>query len=157
MEHTYTATIQWTGNLGQGTQHYKAYNRNHTIHIENKADILGSSDPAFRGDAGRHNPEELFISSLATCHMLWYLHLCAVNGVVVVEYTDHVSGTMQESPDGSGFFTGVTLYPVVTVTEQAMLEKAISLHQQANKMCFIANSVKCPVHHRPEVKLASSV
>jgi organic hydroperoxide reductase OsmC/OhrA len=154
MEHHYTATIRWTGNRGQGTQHYKAYDRNHTIQIENKAPILGSADPTFRGEAGRHNPEELFIASLSACHMLWYLHLCAVNGVIVTDYTDRASGTMQESEEGSGFFTEVTLSPVVTITDPAMQEKAISLHQQANSKCFIAGSVKCPVYHKPEIKVA---
>src|SRR5688572_1425584 len=152
MDHQYKATIQWTGNLGQGTQHYKLYDRSHTIHIDNKNDISGSSDPAFRGDPTRHNPEELFISSLSACHMLWYLHLCAANGIVVVDYTDTVSGTMNEAEDGSGFFSEVTLSPIVTVTEPSMLEKAMSLHHQANKMCFIANSVKCPVYHKPVIK-----
>lgn len=152
MEHHYTATIQWTGNLGQGTQHYKVYDRSHIIHIENKVEILGSSDPAFRGDRSRHNPEDLFISSLSACHMLWYLHLCTVNEVVVIAYTDTVSGTMQEEKDGSGFFTAVTLHPVVTVTNPSMLEKAMDLHHQANRMCFIANSVKCPVYHKPLIK-----
>jgi organic hydroperoxide reductase OsmC/OhrA len=156
MEHHYKATIQWTGNLGQGTCNYKAYSRSHTIHIENKADIQGSSDPAFRGDAARHNPEDLFISSLSACHMLWYLHLCAINGVIVMDYTDKVSGIMKEAEDGSGYFAEVTLHPVVTVSEQAMIEKALGFHHQANKMCFIANSVKCPVYHKPVVRLPAS-
>ena len=155
MEHTYTATITWTGNLGQGTSHYKSYSRNHTVQIAHKQDIAGSSDPAFRGDPGRHNPEDLFISSLSACHMLWYLHLCAVNGVVVVEYTDKATGVMKENPQGIGSFSEVTLHPVVTVAEQAMVEKALHLHHQANAMCFIANSVKCPVYHKPTALVAA--
>jgi organic hydroperoxide reductase OsmC/OhrA len=155
MEHQYTAFIEWTGNSGHGTRDYKSYGRDHTIHINNKPDIAGSSDPAFRGDRTRHNPEDLFVSSLASCHMLWYLHLCATHKVVVIDYKDKAIGVMKENKDGSGSFTEITLYPVVTVTEQAMVEKALSLHQEANRMCFIANSVKCPVYHKPEARVAS--
>jgi organic hydroperoxide reductase OsmC/OhrA len=154
MQHAYKATIQWTGNLGQGTRHYRAYDRSHTIQIDHKIDIPGSSDPSYRGDPARHNPEELFISSLSACHMLWYLHLCAVNEVVVVAYTDQVSGRMMETENGSGYFTEVILHPLVTVMEEAMVQKATDLHHQANKMCFIANSVKCPVYHKPTIVVA---
>jgi organic hydroperoxide reductase OsmC/OhrA len=135
MEHSYCATIRWTGNLGQGTSHYKNYERSHTIEIAHKPTIAGSSDPSFRGDRGKHNPEDLFLSSLAACHMLWYLHLCAT--------------------DGSGYFTQVTLSPVVAVTAPGMVEKATSLHQEAHRLCFIANSVKCPVYHTPQIRVAS--
>jgi organic hydroperoxide reductase OsmC/OhrA len=155
MEHSYCATIRWTGNLGQGTSHYKNYERSHTIEIAHKPTIAGSSDPSFRGDRGKHNPEDLFLSSLAACHMLWYLHLCATNGVIVVEYMDRATGIMKESTDGSGYFTQVTLSPVVAVTAPGMVEKATSLHQEAHRLCFIANSVKCPVYHTPQIRVAS--
>ncbi len=154
--HQYKTTLKWTGNTGSGTSHYRQYERSHTISIEQKPDILGSSDPAFRGDKTRHNPEDLLVSSLSACHMLWYLHLCAEHGVVVTDYVDIATGTMQETEDGSGRFTEVTLNPVVTVTDLAMVDKANALHEQANKMCFIANSCNFPVHHRPQCKLENS-
>lgn len=147
--HSYQLSIQWTGNTGQGTQNYQAYERSHTIHVENKADILGTSDPKFRGDPSKHNPEELLLASLSSCHMLWYLHLCAEAGVVVVDYIDHAAGTMVETPDGGGHFTEVTLSPIVTVLEEPMITQANALHKKANQLCFIANSVNFPVHHRP--------
>lgn len=148
-QHHYNLTIQWTGNKGTGTSQYRAYERSHTILIDNKTEILGSSDPAFRGDPTKHNPEEFLVAALSSCHMLSYLHVCVVAGVVVTDYVDHATGVMTETPDGGGSFTEVTLNPVVTVAEPGMVEKANALHQKASALCFIANSVNFPVHHRP--------
>ena len=145
--HNYSLTVKWTGNRGTGTSDYRAYDRNHIIQSESKADIAGSSDPAFRGDKTRYNPEDLMVASLSACHMLVYLHLCAVGGVVVTDYVDHASGNMVETPDGGGHFTEVTLKPVVTVKDSSMIDKANELHHEANKLCFIANSVNFPVKH----------
>ena len=146
-QHQYTSTIQWTGNKGTGTDHYRNYERSHEIIINNKATIEGSSDPAFLGDATKHNPEDLFISSLASCHMLWYLHVCAAAEVNVTNYLDHATGTMTETANGSGRFTEVILNPIVTVTEEHMIAKANELHEKAKELCFIANSVNFPVRH----------
>lgn len=148
--HHYRATTQWTGNRGTGTSDYKAYDRNHTIDVTGKELLQCSSDPAFRGDKTRHNPEDLLVASLSSCHMLWYLHLCAVNGVVVTEYLDDAHGVMEENTDGSGQFTEVVLRPRVTVEDEAMIAKANKLHHDANKLCFIARSVNFPVHHEPQ-------
>lgn len=153
--HQYQATTTWVGNLGQGTVDYKSYDRNHDIIFQGKPTLLCSSDPNFLGDKSRQNPEELLVASLSGCHMLWYLHLCSVNGIIVTEYIDEATGTMEENKDGSGQFTEVTLHPKVTVSESKMIERANSLHLEANKMCFIARSVKFPVHHKP-VALAAS-
>ncbi len=150
-QHHYPITLRWTGNKGPGTAHYTAYERDHTVSIAGKADILGSSDPAFRGDKTRHNPEELLVSSLSACHMLWYLHLCAEAGVVVTDYIDHATGVMAQTSEGGGHFTEVVLNPVVTVSDSSMIEKATQLHQKANALCFIANSVNFPVRHNPTV------
>jgi len=147
--HHYKATTTWVGNRGAGTSDYKAYDRNHDIAIEGKETLHCSSDPNFRGDRSRQNPEELLVASLSGCHMLWYLHLCAVNGVIVTAYQDEASGTMEENKDGSGQFTEVLLKPVVTVADESMIAKANALHHEANKMCFIARSVKFPVRHEP--------
>ena len=152
-QHHYNATIVWTGNNGTGTDNYKSYERSHKIIIENKSDILCSSDPAFRGDKTKHNPEELLLSVVSSCHMLWYLHLCSEAGVVVLDYTDSATGIMDENPNGSGRFTKVTLNPVVTVTENTMVDKANELHKKANELCFIANSVNFPVTHHPTAKI----
>jgi organic hydroperoxide reductase OsmC/OhrA len=147
--HQYNIQTTWTGNLGDGTQDYKTYDRSHVIKMEGKADILGSSDASFRGDKSKHTPEDLFVSTLSTCHMLWYLHLCAVNGVVVLEYIDNAKGIMEEESNGSGRFTKVILSPEVIVSENNMIEKANELHSEAHRMCFIANSVNFQVVHEP--------
>lgn len=148
-QHHYKATTTWIGNRGTGTSDYKAYDRNHDIAIAGKPVLTLSSDPSFRGDKSRQNPEELLVASLSGCHMLWYLHLCAVNGVIVTEYVDEASGTMEENKDGSGQFIEVMLAPRVTVRNESMVAKANALHHEANNMCFIARSVKFPVLHKP--------
>ncbi len=144
-EHHYQATTRWTGNKGEGTLDYKAYERSHILSVLGKADIAGSSDPAFRGDKTKHNPEDLLVSAISSCHMLWYLHFCAVNGVVVTDYVDKATGTMIEHADGSGEFTNVTLHPEVKVKDQSMITKANELHEKAHHACFIARSVNFEV------------
>ncbi len=149
-QHDYFVTVEWTGNRGHGTTGAADYDRNHTISVNNKADILGSSDTPFRGDGTRHNPEDMLLSALSTCHMLWYLHLCADAGVIVTDYIDKATGSMAEMPGGGGHFTEVVLHPIVKVTEAGMVGKANELHDEAHKKCFIANSVNFPVRHEPQ-------
>jgi len=149
-EHHYTLTINWTGNTGTGTTHATHYERSHILSVAGKPDILCSSDPAFRGDKTKYNPEDLFLASVAECHMLWYLHMCADAGVVVVDYTDNPTGIMVEaSEEGRGRFTEVTLNPLVVVTEESMIEKANAMHDKAREMCFISNSCNFPIGHKP--------
>jgi len=148
--HTYSALIRWTGNEGTGTSGYKDYSRNHQIAIAGKPTIPGSSDPAFRGDPSRYNPEDMLVASLSACHMLWYLHLAAVNKVVVVDYQDNATGTMEEAPDGGGRFLEVTLHPVITLIPGSNREVAEKLHHEAHAKCFISSSVNFPVNCQPE-------
>ncbi|HEV2545806.1 MAG TPA: OsmC family protein [Stellaceae bacterium] len=149
--HTYRITVRWTGDLGAGTSSYRAYSRAHAIEAPGKSAIAGSSDPAFRGDAAAWNPEELLVASLSTCHQLWYLHLAAVNGIVVKSYVDAAEGTMSEEADGGGRFTRVVLRPSVTIAAGGNLEKARALHREAHEKCFVANSVNFPVECVPEI------
>lgn len=151
--HDYSVSVRWTGNKGKGTLNYRAFERNHIISVENKSDIIGSSDPAFRGDKTKYNPEEFLVASLSSCHMLWYLHLCSEAGVIVADYIDNAVGTMVETLDGGGRFTRVVLNPVVIVTEHSMIEKAYELHTKANELCFIASSVNFKVDHSPVVNI----
>ncbi len=148
MSHHYSLKLHWTGNRGTGTSHYRAYDRNHTIVFENKPELLVSADPTFRGDPTRYNPEELLLAALSGCHLMSFLHVCASAGVIVTAYRDNASGTMVLNADGSGHFTQVTLNPVVTVAETSMLAALDGLHQKANRLCFIANSVNFPVYHK---------
>ncbi len=152
-QHSYEVRVDWTGNDGEGTKTYRSYRRDHTIAAEGKPLIPGSSDPNFRGDASRYNPEELLVASLSSCHMLWYLHLCAVNHVTVIEYQDAASGVMQEGEDGSGEFVRVTLRPKVKIAagNDDDRARALALHEEAHRFCFIARSVKFPVEVVPEV------
>lgn len=147
--HAYEVEVRWSGNLGEGTEDYRAYSRDHVIAIGGKPAIYGSAEPAFRGDPARHNPEELLVASISACHMLWYLHLCADAGITVTDYRDAATGTMQVDPDGGGHFTGVVLRPDVTITEHEKIEAATALHEQAHRKCFVTNSVNFPVSARP--------
>ncbi|CAM3980389.1 Organic hydroperoxide reductase OsmC/OhrA [Pedobacter westerhofensis] len=156
-QHHYQLSLRWNGNLGEGTLNYKSYARIYTVHIDGKPVLEGSSDPYFRGDQSKHNPEDMLISSLSACHMLSYLHVCAVGGVVVVDYLDNATGLMETTPDGSGRFLEVTLNPVVTVADASMIEKANAYHARANQLCFIANSVNFPVKHVPEARVKLNV
>src|SRR3954471_12176010 len=113
--HEYTAEVRWTGNRGTGTSGYRDYDRAHDVGADGKPAIAGSSDPAFRGDRDRYNPEELLVASLSQCHMLWFLHLATEAGIVVTDYRDRAVGTMVEDADGGGRFAEVTLRPAVTV------------------------------------------
>jgi organic hydroperoxide reductase OsmC/OhrA len=149
--HRFSVTAAWAGNLGSGTSDYKAYSRDHKIGGAGKPEIPGSSAPEFLGDEARYNPEELLIASLSTCHMLWYLHLCAVNEVVVTAYIDSATGEMRLDADGGGRFTSVMLRPRVTIAPGCLIEKAMDLHAEASRLCFIANSVNFPVHHEAEI------
>jgi len=155
-QHTYSTRIHWSAEEGSGTTGYAAYRRDHTIGVEGKATILASSDPSFRGDATRYNPEELLVASLSSCHMLWYLHLCATSGVTVVEYTDDALGTMKQEGDGSGQFVRVELRPRVVVDGASSRERAFALHERAHTMCFIARSVNFPVEIKAGVTARSA-
>lgn len=147
--HNYQLKLEWTGNQGTGTSSYRAYSRDHDYSSPGKlVNIPGSSDPAFRGDPTRYNPEELLLASVASCHMLWFLHLCSANDIIVTSYIDDPQGEMVEQANGSGHFTNITLYPQVKVAEEAMIAQVDALHKQAHELCFIANSVNFPVHHK---------
>jgi len=149
-KHFYELTVQWTGNQGKGTAGYRAYTRDHVIIAAGKQDILASADPTYRGDETRYNPEELLLASLSSCHMLWFLHLCADKGISVTTYVDHPEGTMIETSNGSGKFTEVILKPIATVTDIKWMDKLDELHRRANEFCFIANSVNFQVKHHPQ-------
>ncbi len=144
-EQHYTTHLAWTGNRGTGTSGYRDYDRSYDLSAEGKPPLQGSSDPTFRGDRTRWNPEEMLLSALSSCHMLAYLHLCADAGVVVLRYEDRATAAMELSPDGSGRFTSVTLRPEVQIARENSATTAENLHERAHQMCFIANSVNFPV------------
>jgi organic hydroperoxide reductase OsmC/OhrA len=141
----------WTGNRGTGTSGYRAYDRAHVVKIDGKPDIHGSSDANFRGDGTRHNPEDMLVASLSTCHMLWYLHLAAEARLIVTAYEDEAEGHMQLKADGGGAFVRATLRPRVRIAGDFNAEHVAALHHEAHEKCFVANSVNFPVEVEPEI------
>jgi len=154
-EHRYEVCVSWCGNTGSGTSSYRAYKRDHAISAAGKTVIDASSDPHFRGDRTRWNPEELLVASLSSCHQLWYLHLCAEAGVVVIAYEDRAQGVMLEEADGGGRFVRVILRPHVIVSPQSDAALAQALHAKAHALCFIARSVSFAVEHEPTIVAGS--
>ena len=151
--HEYKATVEWNLN-GQDFLGNK-YSRGHKWSFDGGIEVIASSSPLVvpvpLSMENAVDPEEALIASASSCHMLWFLHLCAESGVIVLAYEDTPSGTMTETADGGGYFTSVTLYPKVKVAEATMLDKVDDLHHRANKLCFIANSVNFPVLHEGSV------
>jgi organic hydroperoxide reductase OsmC/OhrA len=155
-QHSYRVIVRWTGNEGVGTASYRAFGRAHDIAADGRPSIQGSSDPAFRGDATRWNPEQMLLASLSACHQLWYLHLCSANGIVVTGYEDEAEGLMTELDDGGGQFTSVLLHPHATLAAGTDIAHARALHHDAHAKCFIARSVNFPVNHDPRFTLAET-
>ena len=156
-KHEYATRLIWNGNLGSGTSTYAGYSRDYTVAIEGKPVLRGSADPMFRGNADFHNPEDLFVTAISSCHMLSYLALCARNKISVLAYEDDAKGTLVLTPDGGGHFEEVTLHPVVTISDQSDESLAVSLHEKAHEQCYIASSCKVPIHHKPTVRIESSL
>lgn len=154
--HRYEATTVWNGDRGHGTADYRAYDRLYDTSSGERPTIQGSSDPVFRGDETRWNPELLLVAALSQCHLLSYLHRCAISGVVVTSYADSAVGVMVEDGDDGGRFQEVVLRPVVTVSDAAMVERATRLHEEAAARCFIASSVNFPVRHEPRIGVRES-
>lgn len=150
--HRYQITNRWTGNLGSGTSNYRAYSRAHELSTPAKAaPIAGTSDPLFRGDPARYNPEELLLGALSGCHMLWALHWCADAGIVVTEYIDEARAEMVERGDGAGEFTKAVLQPRMTITDPARIADAIAIHGRVHEVCAIARSVNFAVECNPVI------
>lgn len=150
--HSYSLKLQWQGNNGSGTSSYRAYGRDYAISIAGKPDLPGTSDPAFLGDPAKHNPEDMFLASVASCHMLWYLHLASSAGIVVTAYEDNAEAEMGMNKDGSGQFKSVTLKPVVTITDPEKAELAEKIHGDVGAMCFIARSINVPIYHEATIR-----
>lgn len=150
----YGARLVWDGNTGVGTASYTSYGRQYRVVIDGKPELLGTADPAFRGEADMHNPEDLFLSAIAACHMLTYLALCARRGIRVVAYEDDARGTVSHA--GRGKFEEITLHPSVTIDDREHAPLALQLHDTAHDLCVIANSCSVPIRHRASVHIASS-
>lgn len=151
--HHYEAVLRWTG-AGKGpVRGYKDYSRDYEVQIPGKPLLTGSADPSFLGDPALINPEDMLLAALSACHMLSFFAECAFAKVVVHEYEDSASGTMQFEGRG-GQFTDVLLRPnaLLSNCDEA---KALELHERAHKNCFIARSVNFPVRHAAVSRLVA--
>ncbi len=149
-EHSFAVSVEWQGNRGTGTSGYRDFSRAVELRAEGKHAILASAAQTFHGDADRWNPEEELIAALAQCHLLSYLHVATQAGVIIESYTDAATGTLRTNPDSSGALVEVVLHPVVTISAGDPAT-ALALHAEANRLCFIANSVNFPVRHEPQI------
>src|SRR4051812_45868876 len=147
--HHYKLAAVWHGNKPEGTKNVRAYDRSHTVSIEGKPELHLTTDNAAVGDKTKLNPEDLLVSAISSCHMLSYLYVCALEGIVITSYIDNATGSMEEDEKGGGRFREVTLNPVCTVQTEAMINRAIELHHKAHELCYIANSVNFSVNCNP--------
>ncbi|MFC2185717.1 OsmC family protein [Fulvivirgaceae bacterium LMO-SS25] len=152
-EHNYKLTAEWTGNKGDRTKNVRTYDRSHTVTIQGKPELFLTTDNPAVGDKSKLNPEDLLVTAISSCHMLSYLYVCAMEGIVITAYTDNATGIMIEKASGGGSFKEVTLNPIFYVADETMAEKAIELHHKAHEICFIANSVNFEVKCNPICKV----
>jgi len=152
--HDFASKILWTGNRGGGTRTYKGYDRTWDIALPGKEVVHCSNDPLLGGDASRMNPEDLLVSALSACHMLWYLHLASSAGIVVTAYRDDPVGHGETLSNGAGRFLSAVLRPTISVLEGTDLDLAAALHQKVHAFCFIARSVNFPVSYEPTFNVA---
>ena len=153
-KHLFKVALDWSAKekiVGSGSKHSV---KSHLISIEGKPDIEVSAAKAFKGDPSLYNPEDLLLSSLVSCHMMSYLYCCAQNGIEVLHYSDTAEAFLELSGDGSGRIVKVVLRPVMTISDAAKIELALSLHKKANELCFIANSCNFPVFHEASCSAA---
>ncbi|WP_084399593.1 OsmC family protein [Pseudotamlana agarivorans] len=150
--HKFKTHIRWELSEGDSTANPRNFSRNHKVTVPNKAEALKvSAAKAFRGDERCYNPEDLLLSALASCHMMSYLYVCAQHKIEVLSYSDDAEGILEVNTNGSGQFTSVQLKPLVTIKDKSQKDLALSLHEKANKLCFIANSCNFPISHEAEV------
>ncbi len=149
--HEYSACIKWTGNTGEGTATYNSYKRSWQLATSGKPLVECSNDPVLGGDPARHNPEDMLVASIASCHMLWYLHLCAVAGITVTSYKDIPLAIGEMEASGAGRFKSITLRPQIVITATSNIEKARAIHNDVHQYCFIARSINFPVEIEPGI------
>ncbi len=154
--HTYSSHIHWTGNRGDGTKTYRGYDRTWTVAVDGKPPIPCSNDPLLGGDPTLMNPEDLLISSLSGCHMLWYLHLASEAGISVLSYEDTPEAVGENQPSGAGRFLSATLKPKITIAAGGDIARAQAIHEKIHAYCFIARSVNFPVAYEAEITHAKT-
>jgi organic hydroperoxide reductase OsmC/OhrA len=154
-KHSYHTNLTWIGH-SEKVPSFKRHDRSYVLEIKGKPPIPGSSDPGFRGDSSRWNPEDLLVAALSSCHHLFFMYLCGQAGIEVLGYEDHADGTMEENPDGSGQFSEVTLRPKVKLAPGSDVKAAELIHHTSHEKCFIARSVNFPVRNEPIFEVADA-
>lgn len=152
-EHRYPVRTRWTGQ-DVAPLRLPGFSRLHEISAPGRPPLQASADKAFGGDGSLYNPEDFLVAATSECHMLWYLILCAQDRITVVDYVDDACGTLVQDADGGGRFTEIVLRPQVRVAAGTDAESARRLHQRAHELCFVANSLSCPVRCDPTVTVA---
>jgi organic hydroperoxide reductase OsmC/OhrA len=146
--HHYTASCSWHGSTATG---YEAYDRSHDVEAPPAATSLAlSSDPAFRGDPARLNPEQLLVMAAASCQLLSFLAVAARARIDVVDYQDDADGEMPEDVRPMRI-TRITLRPRITIRGDVDEARVRHLVEVAHRECFIANSLNTDVVVEPEV------
>jgi len=152
---TYTATIEWNSDGGKFTDN--RYSRRHQWHFDGGVTVPASSSPHVvpvpMSDATAVDPEEAFVASLSSCHMLWFLSIAAKHGFVVEKYRDQATGVMNKNENGNLAMTLVTLHPDVTFSSNKIPNESElqELHHAAHDSCFIAESVKTELRCEPVI------
>jgi organic hydroperoxide reductase OsmC/OhrA len=150
---TYTAQLVWE----RGTQDFlsQKYSRRHRIRFDGGAEILASSSPAVvpvpASDPAGIDPEEAFVASLSSCHMLWFLFVAGKRGFVVDRYEDNPTGVLERNAERRWAISVVTLHPMIAFAadKQPSASELEQMHQKAHEECYIANSVKTDVRIEP--------
>jgi organic hydroperoxide reductase OsmC/OhrA len=146
---TYTAELVWE----RGAQEFltNKYSRRHMIRFDGGAEVLGSSSPSVvpppGSDPAGVDPEEAFVASLSSCHMLWFLAIAAKRGFTIDRYEDHPVGTMERNAERRFAMSVVTLRPKIAFSggKVPTAEELDQLHHKAHEECYIANSVKTEI------------
>ena len=149
----YTAEVLWH----RGEQDFisNRYSRRHLLRFDGGIEVAGSASPHVvplpMSDASAIDPEEAFVASLASCHMLWFLSIAAKYKFCVDRYFDSAVGMMGKNTEGKMAMLTVTLKPEVQFSGKQMptLEQINHMHHEAHEECFIANSVKTEVRYEP--------
>ncbi|GIZ10147.1 OsmC family protein [Flavobacterium sp. UMI-01] len=143
VKHFFKARLDWFAKP-KGTTRYV---KNHSVTMEGKDPLRLSAAKAFKGDPTAYNPEDLLLSSVVSCHMMSYLFVCHQHGIEVISYQDEAQAVLEVGANYAGRITEVQLFPKVTIRQKDKIALALSLHTQANALCFIANSCNFPIVH----------
>ncbi len=146
--HRFKVDLEWSSKESNSLDKIGRTIKNHIVKIDGKEILNISAAKSFKGDATLYNPEDLLLSSLASCHMMSYLYCCSTHKIEILSYTDHAEALLEVSDDGAGRIVQVLLHPVVVIADPSQIDLALSLHTKANELCFIANSCNFPVVHQ---------